>query len=216
MLRCLVVALGMSLTLLSAAPSPAVTITATAVGRVVTFPDLGVPAQVNESFITARYERSLPENTRIDRGMFEFDLPDTPVASAQLEFESHRSTNLDFDLHVYGGADLAVTVEDFDRPAVFFDSFNPFVDGIPLIDVSTLVYDVTALVNANIGGNLGFRYSVPGDLTRDDFITLVNSIEGPTSDYGAPRLVFTLVPEPGTAALLAFGLMICGARGRRA
>jgi hypothetical protein len=176
------------------------------------YPELGGALVIHEDHLVVGYQKTTDVNRQIQRAFLEFALGAEPAASAQLVLEFFPSSEGRFELYAGdAAADLAIRADDFDRSATLLASFDPVTDGVPLPDgLLQMSFDVTERVNAWLGSGLGFQLRLQGDLARTDFAILGGELSGPRDPRGLPRLVIQPIPEPGTAALLAFGLLALG------
>jgi hypothetical protein len=208
----LALACSAALSAFAVGSSGAATLLPAAQGMMHLYPELGGALVIHEDHLVVGYQKTTDVNRQIQRAFLEFALGAEPAASAQLVLEFFPSSEGRFELYAGdAAADLAIRADDFDRSATLLASFDPVADGAPLPGgLLQLSFDVTERVNGLLGTGLGFQLRLQGDLARTDFAILGGELSGPRDPRGSPRLVIQPIPEPGTAALLAFGLLALG------
>jgi hypothetical protein len=211
--RPLRIALLSSLLLLAVTttPSSAVTLLPSALGRIRVTPELGTPPTVLSGGLVADYSKTTPANRTIRRSVFEY--ASVPAAlDAQLQLVVHVSSappGTVIELYAYDDpADLLLSPADFDRDMSLIASFDPVIDGpAPVFGDVTMTFDVTDLVNAYAGSNLGFQLRAKDDLATTAITNFGFGFGSQNDSVGPPQLIIEPIPEPATGLLLAGGLL---------
>ena len=133
------------------------------------------------------------EGSQVDRTYLEYDLSAItgPVASATFDFRLSGSSTDVISIDTYA-ADGVAHVSDWFTPLIAFTSFSPTGSGF-----SSFSFDVTSLINSNIGLPFGgVVFSIDAHPSQGFFDTL-----------SFPSLNFTPIPEPSTLALFGIGAL---------
>jgi hypothetical protein len=144
-------------------------------GTIRNLPELGIVdiAPVGAD-VQSTYFRTTNENREFRRGIAEFSIPPTTIASATLVLVETRGTSgtpVPPDVHnvtSYTPADLAVTKADYDRGGDAVGTFSTDSN----LEPQTFRLDVTALAASGAGGTIGFRVQLAVDPVHSDLGSL--------------------------------------------
>ncbi len=166
-----------------------ITVPAEATGSVSYMPEMGIIQVSPSDMVLSSYFKTTSMNRAFNRGFLEMTLPELtqPLAQAHLVLTEERATisfpvpPITHELAFYQPADLAVTIDDFDRPSALITTLTTDENDPPEL----FVVELTDVVSNSITNTLGFRVKLEVDPTY-------NAISNFGSGFGS---LYTQVPH---------------------